>query len=288
MMRKSDNRALQHSLNQAGLYEGMIDGILGQASLEAATKYLANHKNLLPEEYTNWPKTRFFTSTYQIILTKEGYDVGPIDGYFGPLTKNAATWFIRKLEGIEVIDFETLDPTDINPNNFPKETVAQLNATYGLAQPKNNCQAQIIKMPSPWKMRLDWNLSKTREHFWIHKDVAASLKRVLEAIFQHYGLDGIKKHGLDRFSGDYQCRNKRNGSTPSTHAWGIAIDFYGSKNRLAQSTNHSEPPTLAHPDLNFFWERWEDEGWYSLGRMEDRDWMHVQAAKGKRSKYFHQ
>ena len=51
MMRKSDNRALQHSLNQAGLYEGMIDGILGQASLEAATKYLANHKNLLPEEY---------------------------------------------------------------------------------------------------------------------------------------------------------------------------------------------------------------------------------------------
>ena len=38
-------------------------------------------------------------------------------------------------------------------------------------------------------------------------------------------------------------------------------------------------PRLAQPDGETFWKLWEDEGWVSLGRARNYDWMHVQAAR---------
>ena len=35
---------------------------------------------------------------------------------------------------------------------------------------------------------------------------------------------------------------------------------------------------FAKPEYDKWWECWEDEGWTSLGRTRDFDWMHVQAA----------
>jgi hypothetical protein len=286
-LRNSDIRALQTAMKAMGLYNDTVDGRTGPNTLAASKAVLAANANRLPDGFESWPNSRTYAASYQIILTDAGHASGPIDGYYGPLTRNASVWFIREQSGVEVIDFEAVTPIDVNPNNFPKETTASLNAHYGTVNPPNSCPVPIVKVPSPWKMGLDWDMSLSRTHFNVHKKVADSLKRVLDAIFQHYGLDGIEKHGLNRFSGDLNCRSVRGGSRPSTHAWGIAIDFYGSKNELRRSTNDNPPPTLAHPELNFFWERWEEEGWYSLGRSEDRDWMHIQAAKGRRSKFFH-
>jgi len=287
-LRISDIKALQEMLQEKGLYKGEIHGKRSPATVEGASALLAAHEDLLPTDYKSWSNKRTLTGCYQIIISQAGHDVGPIDGLYGPLTRDASVWFIRERDGVEVVDWETLSSDDVNPNNFPKETTKALNDHYGTAIPPSSCpDSKIVKVPCPWKMGLDWDMTKSREHFNVHTLVADSLKRVLEAVFQHYGTDGIKKYGLNRFSGDHFCRNIRGGSRPSTHAWGIAIDFYGSRNELRRSTNDTTPPTLAHPELSFFWEQWEKEGWYSLGRMEDRDWMHVQAAKGTRSKFFH-
>jgi len=287
-LRISDIKTLQEVLREKGLYKGKIDGRSNAATVKSATAFLMAHDDQLPAGNSEWSNKRTLTACYQIVMSLAGHDVGPIDGLYGPLTRNASVWFIREREGIEAVDWETLSPGDDNPNDFPKETTAALNSYYGKAKPTSSCpDSKIVQVPCPWKMQLDWDMTKSRKHFNVHTLVADSLKRVLEAVFQHYGLAGIEKHGLNRFSGDYQCRNIRGGSRPSTHAWGIAIDFYGSRNELRRSTNDTPPPTLAHPDLIFFWEQWEKEGWYSLGRMEDRDWMHVQAAKGKRSRFFH-
>jgi hypothetical protein len=96
-------------------------------------------------------------------------------------------------------------------------------------------------------------------------------------VFGLYGDEGIKKHGLDRYGGSFNCRKKRGSSTAwSTHGWGISIDWFPSKNKLKWD---SDKASLAHPDLDPWWEAWEKEGWLSLGRSENRDWMHVQAAK---------
>lgn len=286
-LRKSDIRALQIALKERGIYAGLIDGLAGPMTVSAAKAVNAAQSNLLPDGHGDWPNNRTVTASYQIILTEAGQNPGPIDGYYGPLTRNASVWFIRDQQGIVTTDFEDLAPQDVNPNGFPKETTAALNSFYGHVNPPNSCSVDIVQVPCPWRMGLDWDMSASRNHFNVHKKVADSLKRVLDATFQHYGEATIKKHGLNRFSGDFLCRNIRGGTRPSTHAWGIAVDFFGSKNELRRSTNDTPPPTLAHPELAFFWERWEEEGWYSLGRMEDRDWMHVQAAKGKRSHFYH-
>ncbi|OED38846.1 hypothetical protein AB833_18085 [Chromatiales bacterium (ex Bugula neritina AB1)] len=287
-LRISDIKTLQEVLQENGIYDKKIDGKPGPATIRGARTFLLAHENKLPSNYKIWSNKRIITACYQIIISLAGHEVGPVDGLYGPLTRNGSVWFIRQREGIETVDWEALSPDDINPNNFPCETTDALNSHYGTAKPPTSCPySKIVQVPSPWKMGLDWNMTQSRSHFNVHSLVADSLKRILEAVFQHYGLEGIKKHGLNRFSGDHTCRNIRGGSRPSTHAWGIAIDFYGSRNELHRSTNDATPPRLAHPELSFFWEQWEKEGWYSLGRMEDRDWMHIQAAKGKRSKFFH-
>lgn len=287
-LRKSDIQALQAGLKDRGLYDDVIDGKVGSNTLAGSKALLSANASLLPERFEHWPNTRVYAGGLQIILREAGQDPGPLDGHYGPLTRNAADWYIRGQSGVEVIDFESLDTIDVNPNGFPKATTSAMNAHYGNVNPAaGSCPVDIVNVPSPWKMGLDWDMSATRSHFKVHKKVAESLKRVLEAVFQHYGNEGIEKHGLNRFSGDFVCRSIRGGTRPSTHAWGIAIDFYGSRNELRRTTNDVPPPTLAHPELSFFWEQWEKEGWYSLGRAEDRDWMHVQAAKGKASKFFH-
>lgn len=287
-LRISDIKALQADLKDKGLFNSKVDGKKGPQTVKGVKAFLAAHEDLIPDNYKSWANTRLITACYQIIIQQAGHDLGPIDGLYGPLTRNGSVWFIRQREGVEVVDWETLSPIDVNPNNFPRATTEALNNHYGNALPPDTCPTRdIVQVPCPWPMKLDWELKSSRGHFNVHSLVADSLTRVLQSVLEHYGIEGIKKYGLNRFSGDFSCRRIRGGSRPSTHAWGVAIDFYGSRNELRQSTNDTPPPTLAHPDLTFFWERWEEEGWYSLGRMEDRDWMHIQAAKGNRSKFFH-
>lgn len=36
---------------------------------------------------------------------------------------------------------------------------------------------------------------------------------------------------------------------------------------------------FARPDYDVWWRCWEEEGWTSLGRTRNYDWMHVQAAR---------
>jgi hypothetical protein len=67
----------------------------------------------------------------------------------------------------------------------------------------------------------------------------------------------------------------RGGSRFSMHSWGIAIDFDPERNQLHA---HAPEARLSHADAAPFWKAWEAEGWVSLGRAKNYDWMHVQAA----------
>ncbi|RCK75783.1 MAG: N-acetylmuramoyl-L-alanine amidase [Candidatus Ozemobacter sibiricus] len=63
-----------------------------------------------------------------------------------------------------------------------------------------------------------------------HRLIAGRLKAVFEE---------IKARGLSRyiksFDGCFNNRNKRGGSSPSTHAWGIAVDLNASENPMGSS-----------------------------------------------------
>ena len=95
-------------------------------------------------------------------------------------------------------------------------------------------------------------------------------------VHEHYGEHEIEELRLDLFGGDYHPRRKRGGAAWSTHSWGIAIDWDPSHNRLKWGRGHAR---LAEPDYEDWWRIWEEQGWTSLGRVRNFDWMHVQATR---------
>jgi hypothetical protein len=112
----------------------------------------------------------------------------------------------------------------------------------------------------------------------VHKVIAPNVEAALKEILAHYGLDEIKRLGLDQYSGSYNYRKSTGASSLSMHAWGIALDFAAEKNTY---TMKKPQASLSHPDCNKWWEIWEKHGAVSLGRECNYDWMHLQFARLK-------
>ena len=68
-------------------------------------------------------------------------------------------------------------------------------------------------------------------------------------------------------------RKKRGGSTWSAHAWGTALDFWPEVNSLRETHKTAR---FARGDYAAWFRCWEEQGFMSLGRCYDFDWMHVQ------------
>jgi hypothetical protein len=128
----------------------------------------------------------------------------------------------------------------------------------------------------PFPMRLAWDTRKLVYRFSIHERVHDSAKRCFERIADAYDAEGRKLIGADLFGGCLNVRKMRGGSSWSMHSWGIAIDFDPARNQLKWGRDKAR---LAQPDCKRFWQIWEDEGWVSLGRSRNYDYMHVQAAR---------
>lgn len=110
----------------------------------------------------------------------------------------------------------------------------------------------------------------------VHKLIASAVKNALQDVLDYYGLEAIRKLGLDQYSGSYNYRKTTSGASYSMHAWGIALDFAAEKN--AYST-HKPKASLSVPACDKWWEIWESYGAVSLGRERDVDWMHLQFAR---------
>jgi len=273
-MKKSEISVIQSSLKEKDKYTEAIDGIMGEKTDDAIQAYLQETSfKIVDREWMNWNSNRKGIAALQMLCLENNIEVGKIDGLYGPQTASSSDLLIQlKTRGEVGRSFVDISPIRTNPHNFPFESTQSLTEHYG-----KPCEVPLVKIRCPWTLKLDWDLSATTNIISIHEKLGDSLSRILGIIYNHYGEEGIKKHGLDRYGGSYNCRFKRGSSTTlSTHAWGIALDWYPSKNQLKW---RSDRATLANPELDFWWQTWENEGWLSLGRAEDRDWMHVQAAK---------
>ena len=82
--------------------------------------------------------------------------------------------------------------------------------------------------------------------------------------------------GKGQGGGCLNVRRMRGGTRWSTHSWGIAMDYDPEQNQWKWGRDRA---TLALPEYDAWWRLWEEEGWTSLGRTKNFDWMHVQAAK---------
>lgn len=271
-MDRATVRTLQRVLSDAGHYNGATDGLRGPQSNAAVDRMLAARAGDLGMNFSPWSSKRRAIAALQIASKDQDIDVGPIDGLWGPRTDFALDALGEILAtGQPPVMWRDQPAREDNPNHWPGQSEAELTAFYGPP-----CDVPLVRVTCPWRLTLDWDPTQTTGRISCHERAAESLQRILERVFDHYGEEKIRQLQLHLYGGSYNCRRMRGGSSWSTHAWGIAIDWNPSGNKLKWGR---ERAALARAEYDPWWDIWEDEGWLSLGRARNFDWMHVQAAR---------
>jgi hypothetical protein len=264
---------IQRLLAVKGYYFGDLDGDVGIKTIQGAQKVLEINKLKIPIN-----NSMCIIMAAQVLLRLCGFtnDVGPVDGFYGPSTKYAfSLWDYQQVHGNKQ---ECWREDDWSENaDYPSCTswpnLRTLIKFYG--NPGSiHCHSGEVNLPFP--MKLAWDTSTLISHFYCHELVADSAQRAYKKIHSAYSEENIALYGLNIYGGCYNNRNKRGGSTPSTHAFGAAIDHDPCNNRLRWGRLKAR---LANPSCEEFWRIWESEGWVSLGRTKNYDWMHIQAVK---------
>jgi peptidoglycan hydrolase-like protein with peptidoglycan-binding domain len=249
----------QKYLKINGYYDGEIDGVVG-AGTRTGTRSLLQERNVpLTAE---WGWDRALIAGVQVLFKELNFYDGEIDGLAGPGTDYAVELWQNAMRDQD----ETPEPATSPDTVWP--TYNEMTSFYG--EPGTNIS--LFELPFP--MVLAWDTSVEVTRMSLNNKCGPSAIRVLGRVLEHYGYDSIKSLRLNLFGGSYNKRKMRGGSRWSTHAWAAAIDFDPEHN--AFRWNHRRA-SLDSASYDFFWLAWEAEGWVSLGRERDFDWMHVQA-----------
>jgi len=264
-------KVIQQSLINEGFKPGTVDGQLGDNTYRAVIAALGKRNADLPADWQGWSNPRKSVAYLQFLCKERDIDVGDIDGFWGPQTDYAFDTLAHILETGEAPQpWRDETPLNVNPNSWPLQNEAELNNFYG------NVGTNQLSLALPYPHRVAWDLKTTINSYQCNAKVHDSAKRVLQRVFDHYGIDKIKELRLDRWGGCLNVRQMRGGTQWSMHSWGIAIDYDPDNNPLKCGRDKA---TFARPEFDAWWRFWEEEGWTSLGRTKNYDWMHVQATK---------
>ena len=154
-------------------------------------------------------------------------------------------------------------------NNWPKQDYKSMVAFYGPVG-ENMTQIQV-----PYPMKLAWDTNAVVKKISCNEKCSKSLFTIFEKTLKTYGLKDIQKLRLDLFGGCANVRRMRGGSSWSIHSWGAAVDLDPDHNLLKWGKDKA---SFAKKEYDEFWKIVEGEGWTSLGRARNFDWMHFQAA----------
>lgn len=265
---------IQRLLRVAGYYSGDLDGDVGPKTLTAIYQLLKANSTLLPRNWENLTVKRKTIMAAQIVLKHAGFeDVGVIDGYAGMLTKQALTeWNMLQATGKKPEVWRPDDIPELPTYERPSWGAQRdVEKRFGVAGGPQCTRGQV---DLPYECRIAWNTADVITKFSCHEMVALSIERVLKRVSEAYSPEDLKAIGLTLFGGCFNYRKKRGGSTLSMHAYGVAIDWDPERNQLKWGRDRAR---LAREDATAWWRCWEAEGWLSLGRARNFDWMHVQA-----------
>lgn len=154
------------------------------------------------------------------------------------------------------------------------KSISQYIKKFGTPNETGNGYLVLIDLPYP--MRLAWDKKTIVKKMSCHKYIAEALKNVFKDILETYGIEKIKELGIDLFGGCFNFRKQRGGSNYSVHSWGLAIDLDPERNLLRESKKTAR---FARPEYEDMIDIFYKNGFKSLGREEDRDWMHFQYEK---------
>ena len=159
--------------------------------------------------------------------------------------------------------------------SLPRENNASLNKFYGKADPNGgflewfSFPTDNIRLYSRNGINLSDADGDGRDAHRCHKAIAKRLEAALQEIYDTLGRFKFEKEGWNIYSGCFNYRKKRGGSSLSTHSWGIAIDVNGNENPFKSSKT-----TFSDTSIDIM----EKHGFLSGGRAWGKDWMHFQAA----------
>lgn len=267
-MKTKPLRILQTALGLQG------DAVDGQYSTQTGNRIKRRLQTLNPATKTDWrtwPEEHQAVLCLQLLCQKAGFQAGELDGLWGPQTAFACDQLGYLQTNGEAPEPWREEPVAPNPNAWPLERDDALTAYYG---PPG--EANLVSINLPYPLKLSWDLGTVVQRTRCNARVKDSLGRVLAAVLAHYGAAAVSQLRLDVYGGGYNLRDKRGGASMSTHAWGIAFDFDPDRNQLRWNNSRAH---FARPEYDAWWRCWEDEGWVSLGRTRNYDWMHVQAAR---------
>lgn len=256
-----NNFELQAWLNEFGA-DLVVDGDAGPKTSQAAEAFMTRHGHN--------PRGSLLVAVEQLIMKiVGGLAVGPIDGVVGPATEKARVHWQRGPWRNTVLN--ALHGDERMPATLERWPVySKLRDFFG--EPGQN----LTTISLPFPLQLAWS-PKTQVHrVQCHKLVAESLVRVQQQILADYSYAGIVKLNLHMWGGCYNARPMRGSTKLSTHAWGIAWDTDPVRNALKMNRSQA---SLARPEYEKFWNAWTSEGWLSLGKARDFDWMHTQACR---------
>lgn len=273
----------QEILKQLGYYTGKVDGDAGPKTMEALRLVNGNKGEVPVSEILKkpWSDERKLIAFVQSYATMLDLDAGEIDGLVGPQT----LFVVSQLQELDrsgdfpapwrddqaAPDDRTKKLITVNPNNWPKMDEVSMTAFYG------KVGTSQVTLDLPYPMRIAWDTTSTVGKITCHQKVHDSLGRVLAEGLKQYGnIKTLTELGLDLFGGCLNVRKQRGGTKWSIHAWGAALDIDPLNNQLKWGRDKA---TLDAPAYDLWWKLWEKEGWVSLGRVKNYDWMHVQAAR---------
>lgn len=151
------------------------------------------------------------------------------------------------------------------------KTTKDFIAKYGVPTQDGKGYLTSVKLPFP--MRIAWDKNTSVNSIRCHKDIAIPLTNVFNDILKQYGLENVKKLGIDLFGGCFNYRNMRGGNDWSVHSWGLAIDLDPERNLLKETSKTARFARIEYkPMIDIFYKH----GFISLGREKNYDWMHFQ------------
>jgi hypothetical protein len=214
---------------------------------------------------------------WQLFLQSAGYKLPVADGAFGPQTERETIKFqiSHALKPDGVVGEKTWKfVTKVSENTplsqkWPKQDYNSMVNFYG---PVGENQTSL---ELPYQMKLAWDTNIIVKKITCHQKVASSLHTILENTLKTYGQKDVEKLRLDMFGGCINVRRMRGGSSWSIHSWGAAYDLDPDNNQLKWGRDRA---TFAKKEYEDYWKIVESEGWTSLGRSRNFDWMHAQAA----------
>jgi hypothetical protein len=249
-----DNISVQRFLAKKGAYADGIDGDYSSHSKVAARVVV---RVAVAKYQPSWSDERVRLALEQMMMTDAGIDVGTIDGVEGVMMQFGWEQWQNRAR-------RRAPPANTTGSTFCRQGDAQ--AFYGA--PGTN----QVRITPPYQ--LNYGDIPVRS-VMINRKCADSAMRAMNGIFAHYGALGIRQMGLDRFGGCFANRAMRGGTKLSMHAFSCAIDWDPVRNPLRADHRTAQ---FAKSEYAAFLNAWEAEGWTSLGRARDFDWMHVQAA----------